>query len=303
LVWGGREERRDVPDLFEISLVTMTFALMLWRFRMVPAFIITAAPFTARRLWPRLRARRWLPAAVLTTGLLTPLAMALRGETPWGLGFDQSHLPIEAARFIAAQGPQGPVYNPLGFGGYLIWSLHPEVRVFIDGRTAYLYPPDFLRRAWEAESDAPAFAELASRYGFQWAVVDAREGVVSGRPIAADGDWAMIYLDDTAAVYVNVTGPNRSLMWSGYQVLRHLSPWPEMLQAALPTEALEHDSRLALAQAPGSVRAHYWAAAAALRRGDARLARVHRDRIAELSPRDIGLPFLDRFLVGGPQPR
>jgi hypothetical protein len=297
LFWRGLEEELTAGELFDVLLVLGTFALMLLRFRMAPLFVIAAAPFAAGRLWPRLKGRRWLAAAVLAGALLAPVAMALRQEVPWGIGFDSGRLPEGAVRFISQSRLQGPVWDEVSLGGYLIWRLQGQVKVFIDGRTAYLYPPEFLKAAWESLYWPEAFARLAARYGFQWAVVSARSDSSTGEPLAADPDWAMVYVDDAAAVYVNINGPNRGLMAAGYQGLRHLTPWPLLLNEQLPLPVLEHDASLALAQAPDSARAHLWAAAVALRRGDLSAARAQRQRVAELSPKDPGLPLLDRLLA------
>lgn len=266
LVWGRSDAGRLGPRLFGPSLVAGCFLLMLLRFRLCVLFIAAAAPFAASRLWPRLKGWRWLRAATLAMALAAPLTIALRPEVPWGLGFDPGLLPVGAARFIAGSGLQGPVWNEVSLGGTLIWELQSKVKVFIDGRTAHLYPPDFLKESWESLYQPQAFARLAARYGFQWAVVSARQDSATGLPLAASPDWAMLYVDDAAAVYINVKGPNRELLRSGYQGLRHLTPWPTLLSPALPLPVLEHDAALALAQAPGSVRARLWSQAAALRR-------------------------------------
>ena len=296
LVWGRSEEDRRAARLFDLFLVLGTFLLMLLRFRLAPLFIIAAAPFTAQKLWPWLKGRRWLPAAVLAAALLAPAAVALRREVPWGIGFDRSRLPEGAVRFIAERSPQGPVFNDLAFGGYLIWRLQPQVKVFIDGRTAYLYPLGFLQQAWQAEYRPEAFTPLAVRYAFQWAVVNARADSDTAAPLADSPDWAMIYVDDTAAVYINIKGPNKGLMASGYHGLRHLTPWPMLLDDNLPLPVLEHDVSLALAQAPDSIRAHLWAASVDVRKADWAAARAHRDRIAALSPQNAALPMLTRLL-------
>ncbi|MDD5628319.1 MAG: hypothetical protein PHU21_04595 [Elusimicrobia bacterium] len=266
LIWGRGRDGRRTPGPFDLVLVLGGFLAMLLRFRLAPLFIVAAAPLAAARLWPRLRDRRWLPAAVLAAALLAPAAVARRREVPWGMGFDQSRLPEGAVRFIAQNRPQGPLWNEVSLGGYLIWRLQGQVKVFIDGRTAYLYPPGFLKAAWESLYRPEVFAELASRYGFQWAVVSARDDSNTGGPLAASPDWAMVYLDDAAAVYVNIKGPNRRLMASGYHGLRHLTPWPLLLAEELPLPVLEHDVALASAQAPDSVRARLWAAALAMRK-------------------------------------
>lgn len=268
LAAGLRARSSDEPAthrLFDSLVLCGTFVLMLLRFRLAPLFIIAAAPWAADRLWPRLEGRRWLSAAVLALALLSPAASALRREVPWGIGFDETRLPQGALRFLSQKKLQGPVFNDIAFGGALIWRL-PEHKVFIDGRTAYLYPPESLREAWQAQYQPEAFSRLSERHGFQWAVVAARPDTAAARPLAASPDWVMLYVDDTAAVYTNTKGPNRDLLRSGYQGLRHLTPPPLLLDPKLPLPVLEHDVALAQAQAPGSLRARLWSQALARRR-------------------------------------
>ncbi|MBI5240439.1 MAG: hypothetical protein HY926_08190 [Elusimicrobia bacterium] len=266
-LWGRSEDGEPALPLFDLLALCGTFALMLLRFRLAPLFILLAAPWAAARLWPALKDRRWLPRAVLAAALVSPALIALRREVPWGLGFDPGRLPEGAVRFLAEKKLQGPVFNDIAFGGYLIWRLGPQARVFIDGRTAYLYPPDFLREAWQAQYRKEAFSQLSRRHGFQWAVVNARPDSAAAAPLAASPEWAMLYIDDAAAVYVNVNGPNGRLRRSGYQGLRHLTPPALLFAEDLPLPVLEHDAALALAQAPGSLRARLWSQAAALRQG------------------------------------
>ena len=262
---GRASEEPAAGRLFDSLVLCGTFVLMLLRFRLAPLFIIAAAPWAADRLWPRLAGRRWLAGAVLALALLSPAASALRRKVPWGVGFDETRLPEGALRFLSEQKLQGPVFNDIAFGGAFIWRL-PEHKVFIDGRTAYLYPPDFLREAWLAQSRPEVFTRLSERHGFQWAVVAARPDSAAARPLAASPEWAMLYVDDAAAVYVNVNGPNGGLRRSGYQGMRHLTPPALLLDPGLPLPVLEHDVALAQAQAPGSQRTRLWSQALALRR-------------------------------------
>jgi len=56
----------------------------------------------------------------------------------------KARFPVEASQFIADTGYAGPIYNPIHWGGYLIWRL-PEYRVGIDGR-AQLHGDERIRR-------------------------------------------------------------------------------------------------------------------------------------------------------------
>src|SRR5439155_21677643 len=47
---------------------------------------------------------------------------------------EAQHFPAGATAFISTQRPPAPVLNHYNWGGYFIWKLYPDYRVFIDGR-------------------------------------------------------------------------------------------------------------------------------------------------------------------------
>ena len=125
-------------------------------------------------------------------------------------------MPEGALRWVEKWRPAGNVWNALSFGGYLIWRRYPETRVFIDGRTARLYPSDFVRAAWRAESDAQAFAKLAHLWSAATALLGGdpararreREMLARldpGHPELGLLDWAIEHPDRGPALW-NGTG-------------------------------------------------------------------------------------------------
>ena len=44
------------------------------------------------------------------------------------------HFPAAAAAFLQQEHPPGPMMNHYNWGGYFIWKLYPQYRVFLDGR-------------------------------------------------------------------------------------------------------------------------------------------------------------------------
>lgn len=246
---------------WDLGLLALGILLSARAVRLLPLGALFAGPLAARHLSALAGRAQRLLAVVIS--LAAPLAIAATPGARLGFGFDEANLPVGATRFLASHRPAGAVWNFLPFGGWLTWRLYPEVRVFIDGRTAHLYSPRFTEEAARAEHDPATFARLSERYDFQWAVVRARPGERFSTPIARDRRWTMIYLDDCAAIYVRADGPNRSLAQEGYQELRHIFP-SGRLAPPLPA-AWRHDAALALQQAPHSLRARTLAAAAGLR--------------------------------------
>lgn len=280
LVWGRGEGGRRVPSLYFLGLTAVPLGLALFRFRLSPVFVIAAAPMLAERLAPLVRSWRSAPFLAAAMALTAPIGLAAQAASPIGTGFDPGWIPVAAGDYIEARRPQGPVWNNLAFGGYLIWRFAPKIPVFVDGRTAYLYPNDFLEDAWKAEVSTAAFASLSQKYGFEWALVDARQTEPFGRSLVGDPRWAMVYVDDRAAIYVKAGGVNRELARSAYKVLRHLTTWRDLILNPPPLADLRDDVAKALGQSPRSVHVHFWAAALAILEKDPAAMRRERNILA-----------------------
>jgi len=302
LALGREEDGELVPDLFVVGLAVGSLGFALLRVRLAPVFVIAAAPIVARRLRVVLAPWRSLPWLAALAGLMAPVGVEAHSVAPLGTGFDTNWIPVSACDFVERSAPIGPVWNDLALGGYLIWRFGPERKVFIDGRTAYLYPQDFLEETLRAQQDAAAFARLDKRWAFEWAFVDARPGEGFAQALAADPRWAMLYADDRAAVYVRAAGPNAALARSGYRFLRHTTTFRELTAGKPPLDALAADVALALSQSPHSSRAHVWAAALAFQRRDPK--GVTRELI-EAGPAaglsDLAMPATDAAPNGKPQ--
>ena len=113
-----------------------------------------------------------LPALVISSAALSAPAQIWQRE----------NLPVEAVEWIRTHRPAGKMFNHYNWGGYLIWRLWPDYRVFVDGRT-YLYGDEFLLHqymnaspetldAWKVNlvltrPDDPLVAHLACTDGWQ----------------------------------------------------------------------------------------------------------------------------------------
>ncbi len=118
----------------------------------------------------------------------------------------ESRFPVGAAKFIRARGYQGPLYNHLDWGGYLIWAL-PDVPVAMDGRTNLHGEKRMNRslRTWEGAQGWDTDPELL---GARLIVAEKR------RPLTAllrnDSRFTLVYEDDTALVFTSVVNRPKS---------------------------------------------------------------------------------------------
>lgn len=81
--------------------------------------------------------------AFLLAGFLVFLVVRLGFVTRHQADMEAKEFPAAAVSFIAGHRPPPPMLNHYNWGGYFIWKLYPDYRVYIDGR-ADLYGDAFM---------------------------------------------------------------------------------------------------------------------------------------------------------------
>jgi len=171
----------------------------------IVAPILIAAYFPLRFRIPR--ATVWLVppalAALLITGLARGSFYQLHAAS-WGF-------PIAAADFVRANKLPGPIFNTYEEGGYLIWKLWPDYRVFIDGRaisetTNKDYQQILYNLGAPVDQLSGPRAQLLDRYGVQTVVTNMFEynsGAIYPLALAlARSDWQLVYDDAQTLVFL-----------------------------------------------------------------------------------------------------
>ncbi len=265
----GREPSESrVPPLYEIGLVAGSAMLFTIK-RFVPLAIVVLVPVVARRMGricgANDRSRILLASTVVAAGI----SVVSVGTRTFGIGWEPTYFPRAAVGFVEREHPQGRMWNFWPYGGYLIWRLYPEYQVSLDGRFGLVtYEPDYVRLATASANKPRAFEQMVDEYHLEWAFCFARtDWGKSGKAVAKDSRWTMVYWDDLAAIYVRTDGPNRDLAARGYRLFRHLTAPAHVVDLALRKtrpEDISHDGALARKQAPTSTRALFLDAVGAL---------------------------------------
>jgi hypothetical protein len=150
--------------------------------------------------------------------------------------------PAGAADFLLAHHVTEPIFNTYEYGGYLIWRLWPQVRVFIDGcapsESTFM---DYARILYNHDSsDGKSAQELLDGYGVQAIVMNSFEytnGLVYLlAPALADPaqtDWKLVYEDAQAMVF-----------------LRHPPPGVQPLDSLRVLDHMEAECDLHIAREP-----------------------------------------------------
>ncbi len=224
------------PRPFTI-LLAATVAVMIWQWRRVRPVdwmlfaLFGAAAVTAERnvifigfLAPILIAAYvpWRPAvprvAQLAAAVLIASAvitLSARG-TFFQLRVAEWKYPAATADFLLAHRVSGRLFNSYEYGGYLIWRLWPEQKVFIDGRALNESVfADYVRILYNHdETGGKSAQQLLDDYRIQVIVMNGFE-YVSGElyklaPALADPKetgWTLVFMDPESIVYMREPPP------------------------------------------------------------------------------------------------
>jgi hypothetical protein len=183
------------------------------------AFLIACiAPIIIATYLP-LRSKR-LPAIGLAISGLAVAALAiaavLGGRYLPQLRVAEWAYPVGPARFIREHGIVGRMFNTYEYGGYLIWALWPQQRVFIDGRAlSESVFADYGRILHYADnSNGKSARELLDRYGIEVILMNTFEyttGIAYAlAPALAEADdpaWQLVYADASGVIFMRKAPP------------------------------------------------------------------------------------------------
>jgi hypothetical protein len=133
--------------------------------------------------------------------------------------------PEEAVDFIAENKIKGNILHDFNCGAYLIWRLFPWKRVFIDGRTE-LYGPEFFEKYQKTFSSIEEIRKAVSRYNINCILVsyvfDIPVPVKVLKFLNKDKEWALVYVDNLAAIFVKNTKENKTII-EKFEVIKRKS--------------------------------------------------------------------------------
>jgi hypothetical protein len=166
--------------------------------------------------------RKARPAAALSLVFLLSCAVAAHGLRNTSLRMEKPYLDYYggAVNFIKENRLKGNIFNEYTEGGYLIWHLSPDIRVFADGRglsykgfRLYGEVVDSPLRPSPEDGMTPVYMSTFWKYGIDLVVIPGCDRV-SGITIPLsyvllnDMRWAVVYADASAIVFMRETPEN-----------------------------------------------------------------------------------------------
>jgi hypothetical protein len=113
--------------------------------------------------------------------------------------------PVKAVAYLKLHPAPRPMYNNYGYGGYLIWQLDGENKVFVDGRADIYERVGALADYLTISRLGVATPFLLDAYGIQSCLIAGDEPL--GTLLSASPGWQKAYADQHTALYVRRPRP------------------------------------------------------------------------------------------------
>ncbi len=206
-----------------LFFITAFFGIMaFFAIRNFTLFALFALPSLSAHV-SSLIPRRWLQKNFFTRAFPFACALAILLANYKNIMLHARHGGIGLAKgnsgsaeFFLRAGIKGPIFNNYDIGGYLIYSLFPAEKVFVDNRPE-AYPPAFFQKTYiPMQEDARVWNEKSKEYGFNAIVFGYHDATPWAklflRRIIDDPSWAPVYFDKYALILVRRTFENQKII-------------------------------------------------------------------------------------------
>jgi len=112
--------------------------------------------------------------------------------------FDAKRFPVEAVEAIKTRGIPGPIFTLDSWGGYLIYQLYPQSKVFVDDRHD-LYGDEFFKRYLTTIHVEPGWEALLNDNHMNWVLVPKKSALANA--LRGTSQWRISYEDGTSILF------------------------------------------------------------------------------------------------------
>ncbi|UCH44051.1 MAG: tetratricopeptide repeat protein [Nitrospiraceae bacterium] len=221
---SGKNEQNKYASLVHLMLLApfMYLSFTAVRFTFFLGFI--GLPVLSRNLsglfvnveWMQAFLKKKSVAIIVGVVILAVSVLALKEIEPFreprkhfGLGISYQYFPEDALAYMDKKGITGKIYNLFQWGGYITWRDFPVRKPLIDGRG--FLDEKLMETITSAHNYPDLLDELEAEHGFESVLinyVDDGAGTLDYDTdrIMRHPDWALVYWDDFAMVYLKREG-------------------------------------------------------------------------------------------------
>ncbi|HEX8964894.1 MAG TPA: hypothetical protein VF820_00495, partial [Patescibacteria group bacterium] len=129
-----------------------------------------------------------------------------------GFGYSTPTGVKNAVNFVEKEHISGPFFNNFDIGSYLIFRFYPKYKVFIDNR-AEAYSQGFIENIYiPMGENQKYFNQITQAYNIQAAIITHVDETNIVDQLIKNNEWALVYLDDYAAVFLKNSPENKLLI-------------------------------------------------------------------------------------------
>jgi hypothetical protein len=219
-VFGALALSRKRIRLSQLLMLLATGWASLRSGRNVPFFVLVALPLLAEHAWDWLSSQRWgqwlatpekrevgadatlkivLNVLLLIAVPLTLAVWRVQISVANHATVEAQQFPASAVEFMRTHRPPQPVFNEYGWGGYLIWKLYPDYRVYIDGR-ADVYGDAFIEEFLATHAGETNWNESLGKHGVRTVLIKPDAALAS--LLRQDHGWQKVFEDSQAVIFV-----------------------------------------------------------------------------------------------------
>ena len=217
-------------DLTDALITAGLAAISLSSSRYIPFFSPVAALMIARygvslsgrlpqlRAFEALKEKSDLPLSIILTIVLIAV---INNSDLFRSGIKANNYPQGAVKFLKANRIPGNMFNPYVWGGYLIWELYPDYKVFIDGRgligEVFFQEVKILQAYPRQFQGKPEWQNMLNAYNVNFILTFSVDNF-SGRLVPLvyallnDAEWRLIYMDNLSLIFIRDLPENQDII-------------------------------------------------------------------------------------------
>jgi hypothetical protein len=115
--------------------------------------------------------------------------------------FDAQKFPVKSANFLATKGIRQQVFNPDTWGGYLIYRMYPQYRVYIDDRHDF-YGETFVKDYIRVKELQPGWDAVLDYWKVNYVLIP--PGSALANILKELPEWRVAYDDGGAIIFQRV---------------------------------------------------------------------------------------------------
>lgn len=218
------KKRRELP-LVNLFLAGGFAFMACWSIRNITLFAFMSLPILAKNIkiiWPELNfnsLNKKVYYVILSVILVLTVCVVYNKYLPmnsgaFGLGLvnDQSR----AIEFFKKNKLQGPIFNNYDIGGYLIYYLFPEEKVFVDNRPE-TYPSEFFQNVYiPMQEDEGVWEQKSEEYNINTIIFYWHDATPWGQQFlitrVGDNDWAPVFIDEKIIIFLKRNELNKEVI-------------------------------------------------------------------------------------------